>query len=186
MVCSSCSPRCSCTVILTSPVEIWYPKSLCKSSKKSNSCISNLLLPADLSPYQFPVAPGSYWSSTNFAEKCQDKELEARDQNLKGVETQVLVKITGIQNTIHQLPWRDPTLDPQKRDIFIEATHSWRTAVLPCGSSAFSFQKKERGTFCDQLKKKKITELILNIFSLSGGSQQRKKGTSGSSGRKFT
>lgn len=42
-------------------------------------------------------------------------------------------------------------------------------------------KKKEKGAFCDQFnsaskkKKKSLTELILNIFSLSGGSQQWEK-----------
>lgn len=134
---SSCSPRCSCIVILTSPVGICHPKPLCKSSKKSNSCIFNPLHPVNSSPCQFPAAPGSYWSGTNFAEKCQDKQFEARDQNLlKGIEAQVLVKITGIQNTLYLLSWREPALDLQKRDVFIEAAHSWRGTILPCGSSA--------------------------------------------------
>lgn len=94
-VCSSCSPTCLFTVILISPVEICHPKSLCKSSKKSNSCIFNPVHPVNLSPCQFLAACGSYWSGTNFVGKCQDKQPEARDQNLlEGVEAQVLVKIT--------------------------------------------------------------------------------------------
>lgn len=69
--------------------------------------------------------------------KSQDKQLEARDQNLlRGVEAQVLLKITGIQNTILSLPRRDPALGPPKKDVFIQAAHCWRGTVLPCGSSA--------------------------------------------------
>lgn len=52
-------------------------------------------------------------------------------------------------------------------------------------------EKKNKRDFCDQFnsaskKIKSLTELILNIFSLSGGSQQWEKGTFGSSGGKFT